>query len=338
MAGGHKSLKRIIHRCFEEFRATCEIAKVTSLKKALITFAAKVDIQKMNHNGYKEPPKVKARLMKKHDIMIEYFEKRFEEFYNNYDYNQVLPETSSKFRNRIWVCWWQGEENAPILVQKCIESIRKSAKNHVVTVITEDNYRDFVNIPDWFIDKFDKGILSRTNFSDLLRVSLLAQYGGMWLDSTFFCTADTDLDMYFKYDLWSIKRPDYLHCSIASGYFAGYSLQCSYEQRYIFAVIRDFFLHYWQNSKMLIDYLLIDYMIVLAQKYDQRIENLFESIVPNNPFCDDLLWLLNEKFDSQKWKELTKNTYLYKLSWKYSFVEELDGEKTFYAKLIENKL
>lgn len=338
MAGGHKSLKRIIHRCFEEFRATCEIAKVTSLKKALITFAAKVDIQKMNHNGYKEPPKVKARLMKKHDIMIEYFEKRFEEFYNNYDYNQVIPEFSSEFKDCIWVCWWQGEDDAPPIVKACISSIRRAAHGHVVIVVTEKNYKNFVNIPEWVIERFKKGAISKTHFSDILRLALLAQHGGMWLDATFYCTLDADLDKYFKYSLWSIKRPDYLHCSVASGYFATYSLCCDYETRYIFFVLLDFVLHYWKHSKKLIDYLFLDYIMVIAQKYDQRIENLFESIVPNNPFCDDLLWLLNEKFDSQKWKELTKNTYLYKLSWKYSFVEELDGEKTFYAKLIENKL
>ena len=86
MASGHRSLKRIIHRSCEELRATCEIAKVTSLKKACITFAAKVDIQKMNRNGYKEPPKVKTRLIKKHDVMIEYFQKRFGDFYEKYNY------------------------------------------------------------------------------------------------------------------------------------------------------------------------------------------------------------------------------------------------------------
>lgn len=46
---------------------------------------------------------------------------------------------------------------------------------------------------------------------------------------------------YMQLPLWSIKRPDYLHCSIASGYFANYSLGCSYENRWAYAVIRDFY-------------------------------------------------------------------------------------------------
>ena len=42
---GHKSIKRIIHRCAEEVDATRRIAKVTSLKEGLETFRAKVDIR-----------------------------------------------------------------------------------------------------------------------------------------------------------------------------------------------------------------------------------------------------------------------------------------------------
>ena len=51
---GHKSIKRIIHRCAEEVDATRRIARVTSLKEGLETFRAKVDIQIMNRNGYYE--------------------------------------------------------------------------------------------------------------------------------------------------------------------------------------------------------------------------------------------------------------------------------------------
>ncbi len=338
MAFGHMNLKRILHRTFEEFRATYEIAKVTSIKKALVTFFAKLDIQIMNRNGYKEPLAVRARLIKKHEIMLEYFEKRFGDFYGSYDYEKQSINASSEFCDRIWMCWWQGEENAPPLVKRCIESVKRSAKNHEVTVITEDNYREFVDIPEWVLKKVDEGIITRTNFSDLLRLSLLAQHGGMWLDATFFCTEEADLDEYFQYPLWSIKRPDYLHCSIASGYFAGYSLLCSSENRYIFSVIRDFFLHYWEHTDMLIDYLLVDYMIVLAQKHDKRISDAFKEIVPNNKNCDELFKVLGCAYDEEKWRALADNTYLFKLSWKQAFSTEIKGRQTFYSKLINKEL
>lgn len=35
----------------------------------------------MNRNGFKEPPSVKKRLMKKHEVMLEYIEKIFADFF-----------------------------------------------------------------------------------------------------------------------------------------------------------------------------------------------------------------------------------------------------------------
>ena len=66
----------------------------------------------------------------------------------------------------VWVFWWQGEENAPVLVQRCIASIRKYAGNHPVRVIDQENYREFVTIPAHIEVKREQGIISLTHFSD----------------------------------------------------------------------------------------------------------------------------------------------------------------------------
>ena len=91
-------------------------------------------------------------------------------------------------------------------------------------------------------EKKKKGIISRTHYSDLLRLEILGNYGGIWLDSTFFCTKPC-IDDLFEYPVWSIKRPDYLHCSIACGQFANYSLGCRYESKKIFEILSDYLLY-----------------------------------------------------------------------------------------------
>ncbi|MBE7064718.1 MAG: polysaccharide biosynthesis protein [Ruminococcaceae bacterium] len=322
----------------EELWATYEIARVTSLRKAIITLVAKLNIQIMNRNGFKEPPKVRKRLIDKHNIMIEYFENRFGEFYRNYKLEESFDNEQNVLKNKIWICWWQGEENAPELVKRCIESIRRNAGGCEVVLITEENYMNYVNIPECICEKYRAGIITKTNLSDLLRLSLLARHGGMWIDATFFCTDNISLDEYFKYPLWSIKRPDYLHCSIASGYFAGYSLACDYSNRYIFAIVRDFFLEYWSKSDKLVDYLLVDYMIVLAQKYEHRVKEAFDRIEPNNPNCDELLKNLGLEYNEDRWNKLKNETGLFKLSWKQSFPLTVDGKETFYSKIMDKKL
>lgn len=69
MANGHNSIKRIVHRSCEEIGATFRIARVTSWPEAINTFRAKLDIQVMSRNGYKEPPAVKERLLRKHETV-----------------------------------------------------------------------------------------------------------------------------------------------------------------------------------------------------------------------------------------------------------------------------
>ncbi len=335
---GHRSIKRIVHRCMEELDATRKIAKVTSLKEALETFRAKIDIQIMNHNGYYENEARKKHLLKKHDIMIRYYEKTFGDFLETYDYNhgnQELPK--SEYADCIWICWWQGLDQAPELVKICVNSIRKNAGGHKVIILTEDNYKDYVDMPSWVEEKREKGIISRTHYSDILRLMLLAKYGGVWLDSTFFCTND-QIKKYFEYPLWSIKRPDYFHASVAAGYFANYSLGCDGNHRWIFQTILDFVLEYWENNDIMIDYLFLDYLIVIAQKYDYIIAEEFRKIQPNNPECDELYKIMGQPFDEEKWQKMKFNTCLFKLSWKYSYPVRKDGKVTFYGKLLEKGL
>lgn len=338
MKSKHMNIKRILHRIKEEITATIKIAKVTSIKEALITFIAKCDIQIMNRNGYYESKKITKHLLKKHEIMIKYYERTFGEFLKNYNFKKAeTKKVGEDLSNVIWVCWWQGLDSAPLLVKKCVQSIKKNAGNHKVIVLTEKNYKNYITIPSWVEEKRNKGIITRTNYSDLLRLSLLAEHGGMWLDATFFCV-NANLDKYFKLPLWSIKRPDYGHASVACGNFAGYSLYCNKDNRWIFSVIRDFFLHYWENNNDMIDYLMIDYMIVLAQKHNKKIKKAFEEVPSNNPNCDELYKVLNTAFNQNKWEFIKKDTCMFKLSWKNNFKVETTSGKTFYGKMIDEEI
>ena len=274
--------------------------------------------------------------MRKHRTVLNYLESRYADFYRRYDYAQPLPDDDPAYQGKVWLCWWQGIDNAPALVQRCVESIQRNVKEHDVIILTDENYRRYVDIPDWIVDKYRNGVFSRTHFSDILRYCLLSQHGGLWLDATFFCAHP--LDDYLDMPLFTIKRPGYDHRSVACGMFAGYSLGCDYEHRRIFTVMRDFLFEYWRTNDFLIDYLLVDYMCKLAQQYDSRIAQAFESVVPNNPQCDDLVKSLASPFDQRLWDELKSDTSLFKLTWKQQFPSVVEGKDTFYARLLQQKL
>ena len=70
----HMNISHIVHRSLEELKATYDVARAISWKAAWMTLRAKVDIQIMNRNGFKEPESVKNRLLKKHKIMLDFIE------------------------------------------------------------------------------------------------------------------------------------------------------------------------------------------------------------------------------------------------------------------------
>ena len=83
-----------------------------------------------------------------------------------------------------WTCWWQGVENAPLLVQKCIERMNRFSNGYEVRVVTEANVNDYIRLPEYIIQKHEQGIIPHAHFSDIVRLMLLREYGGIWIDST----------------------------------------------------------------------------------------------------------------------------------------------------------
>ncbi len=336
MSTKHMNLKRISHRVKEEVSSTMEVAKVVGIKGAFASFRGKVDIQIMVHNGHIEHPWIRRHLLKKHEAMNAYFEKVFTEFNENGVQKVHIPKQDENYKDCIWICWWQGLENAPDIVKKCVESIQIHAGNHKVVIITDENYKKFVTFPTWIEEKYRSGIITRTHLSDLLRISLLAQYGGIWLDSTFFCVGN--LEPYFSMPIWSIKRPDYRHVSVSCGEFANYSFGCTTEYRKVFAILLEYLLNYWKNYDYMIDYLFLDYLIVLARKQNTYVNQVFNKIIPNNKNCDELLKVLGNEFDSAKWEKLRDNTVLFKLTWKADFPKIVNGKKTYYGEIMNGEL
>lgn len=327
----NRGFKRVLKRIKEELKATIEISRILTIKKALITLRAKFDIQIMVHNGRKEYDWIKRHLLKKHEVMNLFFDKIFDGFIPKIEENN----SEDKCEN-IWICWWQGRNNMPEIVKACLKSIEAFSGNHKVIVLTEENYKQYVEFPDWIQAKYKRGIISKTHLSDLLRFELLSKYGGIWLDSTFYCVGS--LEKYFQKRIWTIKRPDYRHTSVGCGQFATYSLGCDFENRYIFSYIKQYIYEYWKKYDYMIDYLFLDYLIVHAINNNDNVKKKFAEIEPNNFMCDELLKRLGKAYNHEEWELLKDKTDLFKLSWKSIPQKEINDKKTFYGMLVNDNL
>tara|TARA_B100000886_G_scaffold327644_1_gene275323 strand:+ start:5441 stop:6325 length:885 start_codon:yes stop_codon:yes gene_type:complete len=85
----------------------------------------------------------------------------------------------------IFLLWLQGWDKAPWLQKKVLESWIFNNPDWKIKLIDEKNIPNYVNDIDYIFDK-NKKITPQAK-SDIIRLSLLKKYGGVWADSTLLC-------------------------------------------------------------------------------------------------------------------------------------------------------
>ena len=129
-------------------------------------------------------------------------EEEFADFIKNY---QFLQKKNSYRHKYIWVCWLQGEKSMPDVVKYCLKSVQKNAPDEAeVVLITSDNLKKYIEFPNFIYQRLKKGSLTMTHFSDLIRMALLKEYGGLWIDATVFVSNKIP-QKYFERDLYSVQ-------------------------------------------------------------------------------------------------------------------------------------
>lgn len=108
---------------------------------------------------------------------------------------------SADVPRKIWFLWLQGISSAPFVVQKCYESWRVHNRNWEIILLDNGNVRNYVDLPA--IKMTDQA------FSNVIRINLLAQYGGVWVDATCFCNKplDTWIHHYIEPGFFAFDRP-----------------------------------------------------------------------------------------------------------------------------------
>lgn len=90
----------------------------------------------------------------------------------------------------VWMYWQQGEEHAPALVQLCVASWRLRNPEWRVVVLDEHSMVEAANVRA--VTSLDRADLTVQKISDLARVCLLREHGGVWADATVFCRTPLD--------------------------------------------------------------------------------------------------------------------------------------------------
>lgn len=265
--------------------------------------------------------KTKKKLEKKYAKYLEMF---------NSEYNDSCPHIQS---NKVWICWFQGMDHAPELVKKCYESLNRNLKDKEIILITSENLSDYVKFPDYIIDKWDRGIITHTHMTDLLRLELLITYGGTWIDATVLCTRDIEdiPKYYFESDLFffqTLKPGKDGQATVLSSWY----LSATTNNKVLMAT-RYLCYEYWKKNNEMVDYFLLhDFFQIVLEYY----EDDWHNVVPvSNSAPHILLLRLFDEYDENMFEYIKEQTPFHKLSYKFT-EEQKNLEDTFYENIVSD--
>lgn len=220
-------------------------------------------------------------------------------------------EIMQREKGYVWICWLQGIENAPKVVQDCYNSLLYWVKNRKIIVITSENYDQYVHFPDFIIDKWKKGYITNTHFSDILRLELLIQYGGLWVDATTFFTGP--LPSYITKEDLFVYRDGWMDMEIIN--MASWIIYSKYTNNIVLKETRDLLYKYWEKNKFLKNYFLLHiFFRIVTDEYQEEWTK-----VPyfNQIDCHMLMNELENEYKEARIEQITKLTNIHKLTYKF---------------------
>lgn len=265
------------------------------------------------------------------ECCMEFLERKYSKFIDDYKTKEISPWRNDK---KIRVLWRQWINRAPELVKRCVKSIKDHNCDYEVILLDKDNYKQYIELPDFITKKAYKGKITLTHLSDIIRMGLLKQYWGIWVDATVFVNSDVfksfnDINLNSAFYTmkwvmprwWNTKRDVWL---------------IWWKTNRLFNFCYDFFIQYWKDYNHLIDYFLIDYTILIAYRHFKDCKEDIDNIGNENPQAFSLPASFNERYDEKKYNELMKIPFS-KLSLKCNN-KEIDSQwnRTIYWKFMQD--
>ena len=233
----------------------------------------------------------------------------------------------------VWVCWFQGMDAAPEIVQRCYKRLREALPDREIRLLTSENYRQWSGIPEQIIAKYEAGIIGQAHFADLLRLDLLIRHGGTWIDATVLAAGRPAPD-------WMMDAPLFVFQMLKPG-LDGHAVRMSNwfmsatPGNVILRLTQALLYDYWAHHDKLIDYFIFHLFFELAiETYPEE----WSHVVPASPEAPhSLLLRLFEPYDQNVFEGILEQSPFHKLTYKF---DEADTalEGTNYRHLMESLL
>lgn len=248
-------------------------------------------------------------------IVKKYMNININENYSPDNYCKKVSLNLDNGKKPVWFMWLQGIDEAPELVKNNFEILNANVEKERIMLVTESNITNYVNLPEFILNKWKSGIISNTHLSDIIRLELLMRYGGIWIDSTVMLTAD--------------KIPNYIE---EADFFVPQTLKPGRDGRALFVSnwliscrpnnkvtkrLLDFIYLYWSDNNNLIDYFIFHHLLeVVFLENPEEYKNM--TPIDNTQMHSILISVIRDNLDIKNLKKQFEFASFQKLSNKLS--------------------
>ena len=267
---------------------------------------------------------------KKQEWLDGYIERNYADIVEKYKMARESDILADPYQ--VWVFWGQGEDEMPPLVKTCCKQMfANNLQMGGVNFLNLANISDFVQLPNIAYQKLENGQLLYANFSDILRNSLLAKFGGMWLDAT--CWTVCPIPAEARDNVFFSPHDEKAGC-----YWETYAMGSNRVGSVTFSFVRDMLLAVCEKEKVWPDYLLQDRLLDFAHRKIKASKQAMNA-TPTNATKHFLLFpQMNKPFDKELYHRLVATEWFFKLSYKSYYKKECDGLPTFYAAMLDGTM
>ena len=257
------------------------------------------------------------------ELLTEYFTKGIET-------EQIKPKKTFENEKIIWQFWGQGWdfEKLPEVVKISYKSVQKYNEDYKIIHLDMNNINDYLEIPKYILEKVESKKISFAHFTDIIRLALLNNYGGVWIDATILLT-DYLPQEYFEMEYFMFQRDDSLSLENKKDwekyddfYFSWNdemkvrvlnSIIFAKKNNEIIKILLDMLLIFWKYNDLAPNYFFFQVL------YTELIENYYKEKkckVVSDTLTHEMIRVWFDKFSEEKLSEITKKNNIHKLTYK----------------------
>jgi hypothetical protein len=264
-------------------------------------------------------------------ILSRYFAQKYSPVLKNLTQKPTAdnPET-------IWQFWDNPNgRTTPEIVKASFESIKRNKGDFDHKILDNSSIGNYSDLPGYVFDRLKSGKMIYAHFADLLRLNLLKNHGGIWMDATLYMTGSVSQSIINEdfFVFLTDKLTDFPY-SFMQNFFVR-----AKKDSYLCEAWYQMCIEYWKKEIKSVDYFQHQLMFKALVYSNPTAKMLFAQMPHISE--DEVIQFNNrlfEKFDANEWERIMNLSFFQKTTYRKAgdtWANATDYPDTFFSKLCE---